>query len=74
MKDIGGPNQFIKHILEIFAFFMFTGIFSTLLIPETMGRTLEEMSNERQEGFIRGVKAPVIDQAGLIESRTEQKR
>src|SRR6266436_4087298 len=74
MKDIGGPNQFIKHILEIFAFFMLTGIFSTLLIPETMGRTLEEMSNERQEGFIRGVKAPVIDQAGLIESRTEQKR
>jgi PHS family inorganic phosphate transporter-like MFS transporter len=35
--------------------FMLTGIFSTLLIPETKGRTLEELSNENQEGF---VKAP----------------
>ena len=44
-----------RHILEIFAFFMMTGIFSTLLIPETKGLTLEELSNERQEGFIRGL-------------------
>ena len=63
----------MKHILEIFAFFMMTGIFSTLLIPETMGRSLEDMSNEKQEGFIRGVKAPIVDQAGLVES-TEAKR
>ncbi|KAG5732022.1 Inorganic phosphate transporter PHO84 [Termitomyces sp. T112] len=53
MKDIGGPNHFIKHILEIFALFMLTGIFSTLLIPETKGLSLEELSNERQEGFVR---------------------
>ncbi|KAG6871617.1 hypothetical protein C0995_002344 [Termitomyces sp. Mi166 len=52
-KDIGGPNKFLKHILEIFALFMLTGIFSTLLIPETKGLSLEEISNERQEGFIR---------------------
>lgn len=41
--------------LEIFAFFMFTGIFSTLLLPETKGRTLEDLSNEDQEGFVQGM-------------------
>lgn len=30
--------------LEILAFFMLTGIFSTLLIPETKGKSLEELS------------------------------
>ncbi|KAG5340897.1 Inorganic phosphate transporter PHO84 [Termitomyces sp. T112] len=53
MVNIGGTNHFIKHILEIFALFMLTGIFSTLLIPETKGLSLEELSNEKQEGFIR---------------------
>jgi MFS transporter, PHS family, inorganic phosphate transporter len=34
---------------------MMTGIFSTLLLPETMGRTLEELSNEDQDGFVQGM-------------------
>ncbi|KAG6835829.1 hypothetical protein H0H93_014275 [Arthromyces matolae] len=42
LKDLGGTNIFVKHILEIFALFMCTGIFSTLLIPETKGVSLEE--------------------------------
>ncbi|KJA16682.1 hypothetical protein HYPSUDRAFT_206867 [Hypholoma sublateritium FD-334 SS-4] len=54
LKDIGGPNKFVKHILEIFAFFMLTGVFSTLLIPETMGKSLEELSNEDQQDFVKG--------------------
>jgi PHS family inorganic phosphate transporter-like MFS transporter len=33
---------------------MLTGIFSTLLIPETKGKTLEELSGEDQENFVRG--------------------
>jgi len=33
---------------------MFTGIFSTLLLPETKGRSLEELSNEDQDGFVKG--------------------
>ena len=32
---------------------MLTGLFSTLLIPETNGRSLEELSNEDQENFVR---------------------
>ncbi|KIM78090.1 hypothetical protein PILCRDRAFT_824802 [Piloderma croceum F 1598] len=55
MVNIGGTNNFVKHILEIFSFFMLTGIGSTLLLPETKQRTLEEISNENQDGFIEGV-------------------
>ena len=40
--------------LELFAFFMLTGIFSTLLLPETKGKSLEELSNEDQDGFVQG--------------------
>ncbi|KAI0783637.1 inorganic phosphate transporter [Abortiporus biennis] len=58
LKDIGGPSKFVKHILEIFAFFMLTGIFSTLLITETMGKSLEDLSNENQDGFISGPAQP----------------
>lgn len=46
LKDIGGKDAFIDHLLEIFAFFMLTGIFSSFLIPETKGKTLEELSGE----------------------------
>lgn len=34
---------------------MLTGIFSTLLIKETKMQSLEELSNENQEGFIDGM-------------------
>ncbi|KAI0833670.1 inorganic phosphate transporter [Trametes gibbosa] len=55
LKDVGGPNKFLDHILEIFAFFMLTGIFSTMLIPETNQKTLEFLSNEDQDDFIQPV-------------------
>jgi PHS family inorganic phosphate transporter-like MFS transporter len=55
-RDVGGATgkgAFIPHILEIFALFMLTGIFSTLLIPETKGKSLEELSGEDQDHFIQ---------------------
>ncbi|KAJ8085429.1 hypothetical protein PM082_004245 [Marasmius tenuissimus] len=61
LKDIGGTNRFIKHIFKIYAFFMLTGVFSTLLIPETKRKSLEELSNEDQEGFYRGPKRAVAN-------------
>ncbi|KZT34193.1 phosphate transporter [Sistotremastrum suecicum HHB10207 ss-3] len=45
----------IGHIFEFYAFFMLTGIASTLLIPETKGRTLEDISNEDQDDFVKGI-------------------
>ncbi|KAF9234629.1 major facilitator superfamily domain-containing protein [Melanogaster broomeanus] len=54
LVNIGGTNKFVPHIMEIFAFFMLTGIFSTLLIPETKQKTLEDISNEDQDRYISG--------------------
>ncbi|KAI8332470.1 phosphate:H+ symporter [Chlamydoabsidia padenii] len=48
LKDIGGTNKWIDHLLQIFAFFMLTGIFSSFFIPETAGKSLEELSREDQ--------------------------
>ena len=36
----------MPHVLEIFALFMFLGIFTTMLIPETARKTLEELNGE----------------------------
>ncbi|BGP08206.1 Inorganic phosphate transporter PHO84 [Rhodotorula toruloides] len=58
LKDRGGKNAFVPHILEIFALFMLTGVFSTLLLPETKGKTLEELSGEDNDHFIADTPAP----------------
>ncbi|KAJ7773060.1 inorganic phosphate transporter [Mycena metata] len=66
LVNIGGTNAFVKHILEILAFFMLTGVFSTLLLPETKQLSLEELSNEKQEGFLRGPTTQIELQDGII--------
>jgi hypothetical protein len=48
MKDIGGKNAQIPTLLGIFAGFMFIGLLFTFLVPETKGKTLEELSNQPQ--------------------------
>ncbi|KAG0043682.1 Inorganic phosphate transporter pho84 [Gryganskiella cystojenkinii] len=50
LKDRGGSNAWIPQLLEIFALFMFVGFLVTFLIPETKGKTLEELSNEDEIG------------------------
>ncbi|BGP16465.1 hypothetical protein JCM10213v2_004467 [Rhodosporidiobolus nylandii] len=52
LKDRGGKNAWVPHVLQIFALFMLTGIFSTLLLPETKGKSLEELSGEDEENFV----------------------
>ncbi len=52
IKDRGGKNAYVNHVLEIFALFMLTGVGSTLLIPETKGLSLEQLSGEDQDNFI----------------------
>lgn len=37
---------------------MITGIVSTLLLPETMDRSLEDLSNEPQDDFVQGYADP----------------
>jgi len=39
-------SPWLNHVMEIFAFFMFCGIFTSLLIPETKRKSLEELSGD----------------------------
>ncbi|ODN84401.1 phosphate:H+ symporter [Cryptococcus amylolentus CBS 6039] len=75
--NIGGKNKFLKHILEIFALFMLTGVFSTLLLPETKGRTLEDLSQEDQEHFVQdsNIPAPLVSKRGpAVSSETDDEK
>ncbi|CAE6489842.1 unnamed protein product [Rhizoctonia solani] len=57
--DSSDPDQFVQYMIFVFAFFTLTGAAATLLIDETKGRTLEDISNERQNGFISGGAGPL---------------
>ncbi|KAI8868166.1 MFS general substrate transporter [Ramicandelaber brevisporus] len=46
LKDHGGKNAFVPHLIKIFAVFMAVGFGFTYLIPETAGKTLEEIAPE----------------------------
>ena len=48
-------NCFLPHVMEIFALFMLIGIFTSLLIPETKRKTLEEIA-ERYHGEVDTTK------------------
>jgi PHS family inorganic phosphate transporter-like MFS transporter len=39
-------NPWQDHVMQIYSLFMFLGIFTTLLIPETKRITLEKLSGE----------------------------
>ncbi|KAJ1308105.1 hypothetical protein OPQ81_002168 [Rhizoctonia solani] len=53
-KSCNDPDPFVKYLMYAFAFFTLTGAGATLLIEETKGRTLEDISNEDQDKFITG--------------------
>ncbi|CAG8732525.1 18497_t:CDS:1, partial [Acaulospora morrowiae] len=44
----------------------------TFLIPETKGKTLEELSNEDQEGFVKGIGAAGEKRANLFAHRAAE--
>ncbi|KAF4004308.1 Inorganic phosphate transporter PHO84 domain protein [Saccharomyces cerevisiae] len=45
-RDGKPTNCWLPHVMEIFALFMLLGIFTTLLIPETKRKTLEEINEQ----------------------------
>ena len=53
------PTPWLNHIMQIFALFMLCGVFTTLLIPETKRKTLEELAGE-----VPGTKNYDPDMAG----------
>ncbi|KAI1660098.1 phosphate permease [Daldinia decipiens] len=50
-------NPWMDHVLEIYALFMLLGIFTTLFIPETKRKTLEELSGEDQPARLPAAEA-----------------
>ncbi|KAJ1663485.1 hypothetical protein IW140_001169 [Coemansia sp. RSA 1813] len=49
LKDKGGKNAFIPHLIEIFALFMLLGLLVTWWVPETRGKSLEELNDEEEQ-------------------------
>ena len=49
LKDRWGKDDLISHLFQIFALFMLIGFLVTLWIPETKGKTLEEISGEDED-------------------------
>ncbi|OLN97524.1 Repressible high-affinity phosphate permease 1 [Colletotrichum chlorophyti] len=47
-------SPWLDRLLELFALFMLLGMFSSLLIPETKGMTLEELAGEAPTSYNRG--------------------
>ncbi|CAO2658579.1 Nn.00g063020.m01.CDS01 [Neocucurbitaria sp. VM-36] len=43
-------SPWLNHVMQIFSAFMFAGIFTTLLIPETKRRTLEDLAQDWDMG------------------------
>jgi PHS family inorganic phosphate transporter-like MFS transporter len=48
LPDAKGPDitPWLPHVLEIFAAFMLLGVFTSLLVPETARKTLEQLAGE----------------------------
>ncbi|CAB4433416.1 unnamed protein product [Rhizophagus irregularis] len=75
LKDIGGKNQSVNHLFKFFGFFTFIGFLFTLLIPETKGLTLEELSNEKKIIHIdKDTKDIIIDDPTILSSRIRKSR
>ncbi|KZV87374.1 MFS general substrate transporter [Exidia glandulosa HHB12029] len=60
LDDPENPAKGLNKILIAFGFFMLSGVFSTLLLPETMGKSLEEISNENQHEFVSTSAQPGV--------------
>jgi PHS family inorganic phosphate transporter-like MFS transporter len=52
-------SPWLNHVMQIFSAFMFAGIFTTLLIPETKRRTLEDLAMDWDMGDESITGAPI---------------
>ena len=59
----GHPSPWLNHVMQIFGAFMFCGIFTTLLIPETKRRTLEDLAQDWDMGDESITGAPIQQKA-----------
>lgn len=66
MKGAAGraASPWLPHVMEIFALFMFLGIFTTLCIKETARKTLEELSGDDE--YAETGAAQGIEEGGVL--------
>ncbi|CAG8582356.1 24888_t:CDS:2, partial [Cetraspora pellucida] len=74
LKDIGGTNMFFDRLLEFFALAAFIGFLFSFLVPETGNKSLEENSNEMQEGFIKSYIYPELKPPKVVKLNKMQNR
>jgi PHS family inorganic phosphate transporter-like MFS transporter len=67
-------SPWLNHVMQIFAAFMFAGIFSTLLIPETKRRTLEDLAMDWDMGGESITGAPVAHKSADAHSDENEPR
>ena len=58
-KPGSDASPWLDHVMEIFGGFMFCGVLTTWLIPETKRRTLEELSGEDHASLHENLTIPV---------------
>lgn len=59
VKGMKDKSPWLNHVMQIFSAFMFAGIFTTLLIPETKRRTLEDLAQDWDMGGESITGAPI---------------
>lgn len=52
-------SPYLDHLLQLFALFMLLGTLTSLLIPETKGLTLEELSGETRTSYNAGCNGSI---------------
>jgi MFS family permease len=69
LADIGGPNASLPSLLGVFSICMLAGLLVTFWIPETAGRTLEEIARrDADEKSGRGLFAGMGSRLWLLAS------
>jgi PHS family inorganic phosphate transporter-like MFS transporter len=67
-KPNSDANPWLNHVMQIFSAFMFAGIFTTLLIPETKRRTLEDLAQDWDMGDESITGAPRVEERSSDEN------
>lgn len=75
-----GQNPWLNHVMQIYSAFMFAGIFSTLLIPETKRKTLEDLAGEYAmsaedlavEQMAAGKDVPAAKEGSIVEKTSDR--
>jgi PHS family inorganic phosphate transporter-like MFS transporter len=69
-------SPWLNHVMQIYSAFMFAGIFTTLLIPETKRKTLEQLAGEVEgtpEFDPENVRAKDVEKAEVLVQGVEKR-